>query len=122
MVRRGQTIPNARKPRPHIWVSGPDPIDHAIYRTWATSRAQAHFRSEVWELTFEEYLAIWRPHWSRRGRESDSLCLTRIDFSEPWCTDNVALITRADHARKHPPHKLKNIARNNAQYIQDTKK
>lgn len=119
MGKKGVPCYAARKPRPHVWRSGPDPVEHDIYNTWATSRAQAHFRNEGWELTFAEYLKIWKPYWSQRGRAGDDLCLARIIYSKPWAVGNVELITRAENVRRHAQFRLEknNIARANGTYI-----
>lgn len=87
--------------RPAVWLSGPDPVDHAIYKTWLTSRAQANFRQEGWTISWQEYLDIWRPHWHQRGRASDDLCLTRLDPKQPWDVKNIELITRRVHVQRH---------------------
>lgn len=84
-------------PRPEVWVTGPDPRKHDIYTAWAKSRAQAHFRCEGWELTFDEYYAMWDPHWENRGRKPESMCMTRYDSSQPWNTKNARIVTRLEH-------------------------
>lgn len=95
------THPNTGRgtgPRPHIWLSGPDPERHEQYTQWLRQRAQASFRQEPWALTFEEFVDIWSGSWHLRGRYSEDLCMTREDPDGAWTAQNVRLITRHDHA------------------------
>jgi hypothetical protein len=96
MVKKNEPLYKSRGLRSHLWISGPDPIDHAIHTAWARARAQAHFRNETWELTYEQYLHIWRPNWHLRGRAVDQLCMTRTDWTGAWCVQNVELVTRRE--------------------------
>lgn len=93
-------------PRPLIWKTGPDPVVHAQFVAFGRARAQALFRQEGWEITFEEFQQIWGADWPQRGRHSDNLCMTRSDIDLPWSADNVELITRADHNRRCSQRKM----------------
>ena len=84
---------------PHLWKTGPDPERHHRFDTWIQQRNQAQWRSEEWDLDFETWLAIWEPHWHLRGRCRGHMCMSRIDWDLPWSADNVAIITREEHAR-----------------------
>ena len=86
--------------RPHLWKSGPDPLAHDSYRAWLQCRNQANFRKEGWVLTFEQWLEHWAGMWHRRGRTSQELCITRLDCSRPWSTENVIIITRRQNAQR----------------------
>jgi len=85
--------------RPHLWISGPDPVLHKKYRVWLQQRNQALYRSEPWHLAFDEWCEIWGEAWHNRGRERGSLCMTRRDWSGAWTPDNVIIVTREQHAR-----------------------
>lgn len=85
-------------PRPHTWVSGPDPVIHKKYRVWIQSKNQAQFRGEPWALSFEDFQAIWGDRWEHRGRTRGSLCMTRNDHLGIWDADNAIIITREEHA------------------------
>lgn len=91
--------PHTRHPRPHLWLTGPDPIRHAKYRVWLQQRNQAQFRGEGWHIPFDAWCDIWGDRWDLRGRERGSLCMTRRDWAEPWTLDNVIIVTREQHAR-----------------------
>jgi hypothetical protein len=91
----------ARGPRPQTWVTGPDVATHEQYRAFIQCRNQARFRSEPWQLTFEQWQAHWAGRWHLRGRTADSLCITRRDCAGAWSDENVIVITRTSHgARK----------------------
>jgi hypothetical protein len=89
MPKRGQ--------RPNAWRSGPDPLDHAQYRTWIQARNQANFRGEGWTVTFTEFQELWREHWAHKGRGSNDYCMTRSDVEGAWELGNVEVIPRHEH-------------------------
>ena len=83
--------------RPHCWITGLDPKKHDMYHPWQMSKAQANFRQEEWDLTFEEYYNLWEPHWENRGRRTQDMCMTRKDVEKAWTKKNVHVITRMEH-------------------------
>ena len=83
--------------RPHVWLIGPDHEKHKLYLPWLRAKAQANFRGEDWDLTFEQFFKIWDGSWEKRGRKNDSLCMTRIDMEGAWTKKNVHLVTRYEH-------------------------
>lgn len=90
--------PHAMGPRPHVWVTGPDPVLHAKYRAFIQHKNQSNFRNEPWTLTFEEYCELWTDDlWPLRGRRKEQLCLTRTDWTGPWSRENVEIIDRRTH-------------------------
>lgn len=88
---------NSRGPRPFMWITGPDPIRHQKYVAWQRARAQARFRHEPWDLTFEQFEIAWGESWAERGRTKDRLCMSRVDYEGGWSIDNVELLTRKEH-------------------------
>jgi hypothetical protein len=88
-----------RGPQPHNWVSGPDPRRHDQYYAWLKHKSQADYRGEPHELTFEEWETLWNENfaWENRGRENNSVNLTRIDKEKGWTMDNIVLIERVTH-------------------------
>lgn len=101
-MRKLPTGKHARgKPRPHVWVTGPDPLLHEMYHPWQVAKAQAKYRGEEWNLTFEEYADMWRPQWHLRGRGSDQYCMTRYDEEKPWDKTNAYIILRLEQQRLH---------------------
>ena len=91
---------NAKKPRPHLWISGPDPVRHEKFRVWHQQRNQALFRGEGWHIDFDTWVRIWGDAWHSRGRERGCRCMTRLDWEQPWSETNVEIVTREDHAQR----------------------
>lgn len=101
-----QRIGSKPGPRPHIWKSGPDPIEHRKYLNWLQQKNQAQFRGEHWDLDFETWKEIWGEDFHNKGRGADNYCMTRKDDQGPWTLANVEIVTRRDHvlrqgAKKH---------------------
>ena len=90
----------ARGPRPQLWITGTDPDTHDQYRAFVQCRNQARFRSEPWELTFDQWCEHWAGRWHLRGRSADSLCITRRNCALPWSMTNVIVITRTSHGTR----------------------
>lgn len=85
--------------RPHTWkVQGEVP--HQQYCCWQKARAQAHFRNELWMLTFEDFQQVWLGQWDRRGRGRDDVCMVREDPEGAWIMGNVTVMPRIDHLRR----------------------
>jgi hypothetical protein len=88
---------------PDLWISGPDPLDHDKFVKWHKHRSQARFRGEPYDLTFQDWLDIWRDpqDWYNRGTSCDAVCLTMSDLELGWTKGNVEIITRAEQLRRH---------------------
>lgn len=95
--------PHCRGPRPQTWMSGPDPMRHDQYTAWMRARAQANFREEGWQMTFEEFETLWNENgnWHQRGRGADDLLMTRRDPSKPWSRDNCYIELRKLHLKRY---------------------
>lgn len=89
-----------KKQRPGAWATGPDPLKHDMYMPFLRARAQAKFRNESWDLTFDDFYSIWANEWTNKGQKGYQLCLTREDIDAAWTKSNCFLITRADLQRK----------------------
>jgi hypothetical protein len=87
------------KKRPHLWVTGPDPVLHKKYLVWLQQRNQALWREEGWHIEFADWCKLWADLWHARGRARGDYCMTRLDWGLPWTLDNVHVITRSEHAR-----------------------
>lgn len=88
-----------RPPRPHLWISGPDPLTHDQYYAWLKHKSQAAYRKEAHELSFEDWLSIWNvdDRWAQRGNHSCSVVLTRYDKTLPWSLYNCYVKNRQQH-------------------------
>jgi len=92
--KKGRT----RRQTPELWISGPDPIEHDKYYAWQKHRAQARFRGEEYELTWEEFQSIWPNElFLQRGRTRGSYSMIRLDNTQPWAIDNVEVVTSEYH-------------------------
>jgi hypothetical protein len=87
-------------PRPHTW-KYQDPLEHLQHVAWMRMKAQADFRGEPWDFSFEDFKTVWGPHWPNRGRASEDYCLTRCDYEMPWSITNVECIRRIDHLKRN---------------------
>ena len=96
---RGIPRPHATGPRPHVWITGPDPVLHKKYRVWIQQKNQAQYRQEGWDIDFKTWLEIWGDDYANRGRVKGTLCMTRRDWSLPWTPKNVKIVPREEHAR-----------------------
>jgi len=99
MPAKGQPNPKKGTKRPHIWLTGPDPVRHKRYFIWLQQKNQAQFREEGWDLSFDRWLEIWGDKIEKRGRTRDSYCMTRKDPFKPWTEDNVQVIERRIHSQ-----------------------
>lgn len=93
--------------RPHVWLVGEDRYRHQMYHPWQLAKAQANFRGEEWNLSFDEYYNAWNGLWDQKGRASDDLCMTRIDYDGPWDKNNITIITRKEHCQKQKAYQHK---------------
>jgi hypothetical protein len=67
-------------------------------------RAQAKFRGEEFLLTWQEFQDKWQGKWHLRGRQSNSLCMSRSDWDGPWDNTNTIVIERHEHLRIQAAH------------------
>lgn len=91
--------------RPHVWLVGPDKQLHDMYTPWMKARAQAHFRGEDWELTFDDWVELWKDNWLERGRARDAKCMSRRDPDGAWSPANTIVITRHEHLKLQAEHR-----------------
>ena len=96
-----------RYPTPDTWVTGPCPIRRDKYYAWLKHKAQANFRGEHYELSWESFEQLWFDDnvWFQRGRKADNLCMSLIDWTQGWVEGNVEVITRLEQLRK-PKHNV----------------
>lgn len=97
-----------RKIFPHNWISGPDILTHEMYYAWQKHKAQANFRKEAHDLTWEDWLEIWHKpsEFLSRGRQPEDLTLTREDPMGAWTLSNCIVVTRLEQLRRAMAHKM----------------
>lgn len=81
-------------PKPHLWVSGPDPVVHSYFNVFVQHRNQCNFRNEPYELSFDQWFDLWGDKITKRGRTSGCYIMTRIDSKLPWTYNNVMVKQR----------------------------
>lgn len=98
--RRGRPV------KPEDWCTGTDPIQHDKYYAWLKHRSQARYRNEEYYLTWDDWESLWTNElWLKRGKQPDSVCLARIDFTDAWRLDNVEIIPRLQQLRRQKEYK-----------------
>jgi hypothetical protein len=87
-----------------------DPFEHDRHHGFLKAKAQAMFRKEEWKLSIFQWFKIWHDPamWYNRGRASDSVTLTRVDPTEPWCVENVIIMTRRKQLQKARQYDIDN--------------
>lgn len=84
-----------RRRTPEYWISGPDVVEHDKYYAYLKHKAQAKFRGEYHDLTWEQWQELWPTDlFLKRGRGVDDLCLSQIDPELGWTRNNLEVITR----------------------------
>lgn len=102
----------ARKgPRPHVWLIK-DELLRSQHLAWLRMKAQAVYRKEDFELTFEDFLNLWTNMWEHRGRHPENYCLTRDDPDGAWDTKNTILVNRREHLQQQAKEKGGRFGRN----------
>jgi hypothetical protein len=87
------------------------PGEQAEYRmSWSRMKAQAKYRGETWDITWEEYQQLWDRKWHLRGTSKLSHVLTKRDQEGIWTVANVEIIPRLDQWRRQ--HKVRGQKRN----------
>lgn len=93
---KGHTSKYKGVKRPEMWKHGPDAEKQLVNRWFLMAKAQARFRDEPWDLTFEDYYSFWRGNTHLRGRREDCKSLTRINDRAPWTKSNCVMANRRD--------------------------
>ena len=95
-----------RKYDPNKWITGPDPLRREKRYAWLKHRAQAKYRDEEYQLSFEEWESVWTDElFLRRGRSNTSMCLMKVDHKGPWSIDNVSIVTRGEQLKRAGEYK-----------------
>jgi hypothetical protein len=68
-------------------------------------RAQANYRKEQFELSFEDFQQLWEGKWHRKGRGNLDYCLTRDDFNDSWNIANTVCVPRVDQLSRQKQYK-----------------
>lgn len=95
-----------RYPTPEVWISGDDPIEHDKYYAYLKHRAQALYRKEQYDLSWEDWRQLWPlDQWLKRGRHKDQLTMYRLDKDQPWHPQNVVICTQQEKGQYYDPNR-----------------
>lgn len=90
-----------RKVNNQGWKTPTDPVERDRYYAWLKHRSQAWYRGEEYEITYDQWIQIWPIDlFLRRGRTSDAICLSRIDWDQPWSYTNCEVVSRLENLRR----------------------
>lgn len=65
-------------------------------------RGSAKQRGIQFLMTFEQWWALWAPHWDKRGYTTGgNLVMARTGDKGPYAVGNVRITTQGDNAREY---------------------
>tara|TARA_R110002051_G_C8728437_1_gene497600 strand:+ start:586 stop:1023 length:438 start_codon:yes stop_codon:yes gene_type:complete len=110
-------------PRPHLWITGPDPILKRLRRRWLLAKNQATFWNQTWSIDWDQYKDLLLDHVEQIGRSAENINLCRVDKTQGWTVDNTQLIHRSE-SRNTPKARDSNgrvIRRYNTKQLKENK-
>jgi hypothetical protein len=69
-------------------------------RRFQAHKNSAKDRGIEFLLTFEEWWALWEPHWERRGRGSQQMCMCRTADKGGYQVGNVRIATNRENQQE----------------------
>jgi hypothetical protein len=89
-----------QRPDPALWADDDVVMQRDIYYAWLKHRSQARYRGEEYELTAEQWTALWpKDVWLNRGRAPECDMLVRLDPSAAWTLNNVKIVKVKDKGK-----------------------
>ena len=87
------------KPRPDTWTFPYNEKMNQANLCYLRAKAQAKFRKEYWDLTFDDWWAKWEAsgQWENRGRNPTQYCMLQKDTDKGWTKDNAIVTSRTEH-------------------------
>lgn len=84
---------------PHLWTFPHDEIKTAAYIKYLRAKAQAKFRCEHWDLTWDQWWGLWDKSgkWLEKGSRADGYCMMQLDTQVGWTEDNCRIVPRQEH-------------------------
>ena len=67
---------------------------------YQVQKQHAKQRGVDWDFTFDDWWAIWEPHWDKRGTGAGQLCMCRLDHSKGYAPNNVRIDTNLSNAQE----------------------
>jgi hypothetical protein len=88
--------------RPETWKSGPTPEQRDKYYAWLKHRAQARYRGEQYDLTWEQWDNLWTSDlFANRGKRADNWVIMRNKLSDSWNINNCEIVLRSDQLKRN---------------------
>jgi hypothetical protein len=81
-------------------------IQKAARSKYNTHRHTAKQRGINFLLTFDEWWALWEPHWHNRGQASHQMCMCRTRDDGPYAVGNVRIATNKENRQEAAVSKL----------------
>lgn len=87
--------------RPRTWVFPHDAVKTDAYMKYLRAKAQAKYRKEHWDLTFDQWWTPWEASgkWQERTNGKTGYCMIQINPELGWIESNLAVITREEHLK-----------------------
>lgn len=81
-------------------------MDRAARKAFHTQRLNALNRGIAWELTLEEWWAVWMESgkWEQRGRRKGNYVMSRPGDTGPYAVWNVSIVTNQQNGREARTH------------------
>lgn len=67
---------------------------------YAQHKASAKQRGLTFTLTFEQWWSLWEPHWHRRGRGAQEMCMCRKADKGGYELGNVRIATNKENVQE----------------------
>lgn len=74
--------------------------NHTPKAKYALHRSQAGRRGIAFTLTFDEWWAIWEPHWEKRGSGGQQMCMCRTRDEGAYALGNVRIATNKENRQE----------------------
>ena len=91
--------PKGRRPR--VWVFPHDERKTDAYMKYLRSKAQAKYRMEHWDLTFDQWWNSWESSgkYDERTNDKHGYCMIQSDPDLGWIEENLLIISREQHLK-----------------------
>lgn len=81
----------------------PPSVRGSAAERYKNQRNAAMYRQIPWEMTFEQWLSVWRESgkWEQRGKGRGGYCMARRGDTGPYSVENVYITTCDDNVRDY---------------------
>jgi len=98
--RANKGNPKLVGPRPHMWITGPDPIVQRLRRRWLLAKNQAKYWNQPWHITWDQYRDLMLDHEAQLGNRKQAMNLCRVNKTEAWSIGNVTIMTQSEAGQR----------------------